>query len=134
MRSSAAQLAARVTSHLTACSLSGGATGLAALPCLSHAALRQSGSLQGALGAASEAVAAAGPRSASTAAGEGQAQQLGAASKELVLAIRARVFGEPIRSGERTGRRALSLRGAELASWYWIPPRETPGFHNEERE
>jgi len=38
--------------------------------------------------------------------------------------------------GERTGRHALSkkLKGAELASWYFIPPREAPGFHNEEAE
>jgi hypothetical protein len=54
---------------------------------------------------------------------------------ESISAIRARIFGEPVRKGERTGRRVLSrkLRGAEMAGWYFMPPREMPGFHNEER-
>lgn len=54
----------------------------------------------------------------------------------LVKAARERVFGPSIHPLERTGRRALSkkLQGRELASWYFLPPKELPGFHNEEHE
>ncbi len=49
--------------------------------------------------------------------------------------IRARIFGEPIRPTERTGRRVLArkLIGAELANWYYVPGR-MPGGFNEEQE
>lgn len=29
---------------------------------------------------------------------------------------------------------ARKLQGLEIASWYFLPPKEVPGFHNEERE
>jgi len=50
--------------------------------------------------------------------------------------IRAEIFGEPIRPGEKDGRSILArrLQGKELASWYFLPPTESPGFHNEEKE
>lgn len=40
-----------------------------------------------------------------------------------------------VNAGERTGRRVLArkLKGAELASWYFIPPF-VPGLHNEAKE
>ncbi|KXZ43047.1 hypothetical protein GPECTOR_105g101 [Gonium pectorale] len=50
--------------------------------------------------------------------------------------MRLELFGRPVRAGERTGRRALArpLQGPVLADWYFTPPPELPGFHNEERE
>ena len=50
--------------------------------------------------------------------------------------IRAAMFGEPIQPGQRDGRAILArkLQGKEIASWYFLPPTESPGFHNEERE
>ena len=50
--------------------------------------------------------------------------------------IRAEIFGEAIRPGEKDGRSILArkLQGKEIASWYFLPPTETPGFHNEEKE
>jgi hypothetical protein len=55
--------------------------------------------------------------------------------RKRVLAARTRIFGEPLRPLERTGRRALArpLQGPELASWYYLPPR-MPGATSEERE
>ena len=56
--------------------------------------------------------------------------------EHVLQRVRAEVFGEPVRAGERTGRRALAkpLQGKQLAEWYFLPPRDTPGFHNEEQE
>ncbi|GAX76537.1 hypothetical protein CEUSTIGMA_g3983.t1 [Chlamydomonas eustigma] len=36
----------------------------------------------------------------------------------------------------KDGREILArrLKGTEIASWYFLPPTEIPGFHNEERE
>ncbi|GLC46496.1 hypothetical protein PLESTB_000332800 [Pleodorina starrii] len=50
--------------------------------------------------------------------------------------LRTQLFGKAIRPGEQTGRRALArpLQGRVLADWYFMPPSELPGFHNEERE
>ncbi|MEW5316112.1 MAG: hypothetical protein WDW38_007498 [Sanguina aurantia] len=57
-------------------------------------------------------------------------------SQDILTQVRDSIFGVPIEPLERTGRRALAkpLQGAELASWYFLPPKETPGFHNEEYE
>jgi len=54
---------------------------------------------------------------------------------ESIAQARARIFGEPIVAGERTGRRVLArkLQGTEVANWYFLPPT-MPGAHNEERE
>lgn len=54
---------------------------------------------------------------------------------DSIAAARARIFGQPIIPGERTGRRALArkLQGTEMANWYFLPPA-MPGAHNEERE
>ena len=50
--------------------------------------------------------------------------------------IRAEIFGDTIRPGEKDGRSILArkLQGKEIASWYFLPPTETPGLHNEEKE
>ncbi|KAG2481946.1 hypothetical protein HYH03_019100 [Edaphochlamys debaryana] len=54
----------------------------------------------------------------------------------LVQRLRNSLFGRPVRPREATGRRALArpLQGAQLADYYFLPPREVPGFHSEERE
>lgn len=56
--------------------------------------------------------------------------------EKVLRGIRQHLFGKPIRPGEQTGRRALArpLQGRVLANWYFMPPSELPGFHNEERE
>lgn len=56
--------------------------------------------------------------------------------EQEVAAARARIFGKPIGTRERSGRRVLAraLQGPQLSSWYFLPPKEVPGFHNEERE
>ncbi|GFR45845.1 hypothetical protein Agub_g7212 [Astrephomene gubernaculifera] len=50
--------------------------------------------------------------------------------------LRNELFGRPVRPRETTGRRALArpLQGRQLADWYFLPPAEVPGFHNEEKE
>lgn len=50
--------------------------------------------------------------------------------------IRAEIFGAPCKEHVKDGRAILArkLQGKEIASWYFLPPTETPGFHNEERE
>ncbi len=55
---------------------------------------------------------------------------------QMLARIRSQLFGAPVRPKERTGRRALArpLQGRQLADWYFLPPREVPGFHNEEHE
>ncbi|GFH19264.1 uncharacterized protein HaLaN_16183, partial [Haematococcus lacustris] len=54
---------------------------------------------------------------------------------EQIAEIRASIFGAPIRNSDRDGRHILTrkLRGAELASWYFMPA-PLPGGHNEEAE
>ncbi|GIL70947.1 hypothetical protein Vretimale_4046 [Volvox reticuliferus] len=56
--------------------------------------------------------------------------------EQVLQQIRRQLFGRPIRQGEQTGRRALArpLQGRALANWYFMPPSELPGFHNEEHE
>jgi hypothetical protein len=56
-------------------------------------------------------------------------------SPAQIRQIRASIFGEPIRQGQRDGRKVLArpLQGPELASWYFFPP-SMPGAHNEEAE
>lgn len=57
-------------------------------------------------------------------------------TEEEVVQARRRIFGDPIRRLERSGRRQLSrkLVGADWASWYFFLPPTTPGFHDEEAE
>ncbi len=56
-------------------------------------------------------------------------------SRNEILKIRSQIFGEPLRRGDRDGRKYLArrLRGPSLASWYFMPP-SMPGSHNEEAE
>jgi hypothetical protein len=56
--------------------------------------------------------------------------------EDVIQRLRNDVFGRAVRLHEPTGRRALArpLQGRQLADWYWLPPSESPGFHNEERE
>ncbi|KAG1674203.1 hypothetical protein FOA52_013823 [Chlamydomonas sp. UWO 241] len=54
--------------------------------------------------------------------------------EEAVLAARERIFG-PTPSTVKDGTAVLArkLKGPEIASWYFMPPTEQPGAHNEER-
>ena len=41
---------------------------------------------------------------------------------------------DPLHSKDGRAVLARKLQGLEIASWYFLPPKEVPGFHNEERE
>lgn len=53
-----------------------------------------------------------------------------------IIAVREKIFGKPIVTGERTGRRRLAapLKGKDHSEWYMLLPPDVPGLHNEEAE
>jgi hypothetical protein len=55
---------------------------------------------------------------------------------DKVKQIRDEVFGSSVHvSSQSKATRVLArpLRGKEVASWYFLPPQEMPGFQNEEK-
>ena len=55
---------------------------------------------------------------------------------DRISEIRERVFGVHGHGQQEKAERVLAqpLKGQEIASWYFLPPQEIPGFHNEDTQ
>lgn len=74
--------------------------------------------------------------SSSSSSSSGREEDSREAYAAAVLAARERIFGPGAVASESDGaalKLSRKLRGREVADWYYMPPTEMPGFHQEER-